>query len=100
MQRYDGGMAQGPGLESQGGSTFCGLASLVLINGGNIPFSSFTAEVIFSLPLSATCRCQLIDAVVVSLPVIDATRRCRKAVQASTDSPKMNVDCADSQKKR
>ena len=66
-------MAQGPGLESQGGSTFCGLASLVLINGGNIPFSSFTAEVIFSLPLSATCRCQLIDAVVVSLPVIDAT---------------------------
>ena len=29
--RYDGGIAQGPGLEAHGGSTFCGLASLKLL---------------------------------------------------------------------
>lgn len=28
---YDGGIGQGPGLESHGGSTFCAIASLALI---------------------------------------------------------------------
>ncbi|XP_021345937.1 geranylgeranyl transferase type-1 subunit beta-like [Mizuhopecten yessoensis] len=30
-QTYEGGIAQGPGLEAHGGSTFCGLAALVLM---------------------------------------------------------------------
>ena len=32
MQSYDGAIGQGPGLESHGGSTFCAVASLVLMN--------------------------------------------------------------------
>lgn len=32
MQSYDGGIGQGPGLESHGGSTFCAIASLDLMN--------------------------------------------------------------------
>jgi geranylgeranyl transferase type-1 subunit beta len=31
-QSYDGGFAQGPGEESHGGSTYCALASLWLMN--------------------------------------------------------------------
>lgn len=31
MQSYDGGIGQGPGLESHGGSTFCAVASLFLM---------------------------------------------------------------------
>jgi geranylgeranyl transferase type-1 subunit beta len=30
-QAYDGGIAQGPGLESHGGSTFCAIASLYML---------------------------------------------------------------------
>lgn len=32
LQSYDGAMGQGPDLESHGGSTFCAVASLVLMN--------------------------------------------------------------------
>lgn len=31
LQSYDGGIGQGPGLESHGGSTFCAVASLFLM---------------------------------------------------------------------
>ena len=31
-QSYDGGIGQGPGLESHGGSTYCAIAALHLMN--------------------------------------------------------------------
>ncbi|XP_014662379.1 PREDICTED: geranylgeranyl transferase type-1 subunit beta-like [Priapulus caudatus] len=38
-QSYDGGIGQGPGLESHGGSTFCAIASLVLMDRLHMTFS-------------------------------------------------------------
>lgn len=32
FQSYDGAFGQGPGQESHGGSTFCAIASLILLN--------------------------------------------------------------------
>ncbi|KAJ8304361.1 hypothetical protein KUTeg_017944 [Tegillarca granosa] len=37
---YEGGIGQGPGLEAHGGSTFCGIASLVLMNKLNEAFNN------------------------------------------------------------
>lgn len=39
-QSYDGGIAQGPGLEAHGGSTFCAVASLVLMGKLHEAFSA------------------------------------------------------------
>lgn len=39
-QAYDGGIAQGPGLEAHGGSTFCAVASLVLMKKLHEAFSA------------------------------------------------------------
>ena len=41
FQRYDGGISQGPLLESHGGSTFCAVATLSLM--GELD-STFTEE--------------------------------------------------------